>query len=77
MPKDKIGEPLFSTDANLLHTSSEGKLLEDPWISPPEYIYTRTKNIEDTPNNAEEIIIKFEGGDPVAINNQDLKPIKF
>ena len=41
--KDKIGEPPFSTDANLLHTSSEGKILEDPWIEPPEYVFTRTK----------------------------------
>ena len=39
--KDKMGEPPFSTDANLLHTSSEGKLLEDPWLAPPEYIFSR------------------------------------
>ena len=41
IPKDKLGEPPFSTDANLLHTSSEGKLLEDPWIEPPEYVFTK------------------------------------
>ncbi len=77
VPKDKIGEPPFSTDANLLHTSSEGKLLEDPWISPPEYIYTRTKNINDTPHDAEEIIIRFKNGDPVEINNENIKPHKL
>ena len=77
VPKDKIGEPPFSTDANLLHTSSEGKLLEDPWISPPEHIYTRTKNLNETPNNAEEIIIKFKSGDPVEINNENFKPHKL
>ena len=49
-----MGEPPFSTDANLLHTSSEGKLLEDPWIEPPEHIFSRTKSIEDTPDKAEE-----------------------
>ena len=67
VPKDKMGEPPFSTDANLLHTSSEGKLLEDPWIEPPEYVFSRTSSIEDSPNNAEELIIEFKNGDPVSI----------
>ncbi len=74
VPKDKIGEPPFSTDANLLHTSSEGKLLEDPWIEPPEYVYSRTKSIEETPNKAEILTIGFENGDPVSINEEKLKP---
>ncbi len=74
VPKDKMGEPPFSTDANLLHTSSEGKLLEDPWIEPPEHIFSRTKSVEDTPNKAEVIIIGFENGDPVSINEEKLKP---
>ena len=74
VPKDKMGEPPFSTDANLLHTSSEGKLLEDPWLEPPEHIFSRTKSIEDTPNKAEIIIIGFENGDPVSINEEKLKP---
>ena len=74
VPKDKMGEPPFSTDANLLHTSSEGKLLEDPWLEPPEHIFSRTKSIEDTPNKAEVIIIGFENGDPVSINEEKLKP---
>ena len=72
--KDKMGEPPFSTDANLLHTSSEGKLLEDPWLEPPEHIFSRTKSVEDTPNKAEVIIIGFENGDPVSINEEKLKP---
>ena len=74
VPKDKMGEPPFSTDANLLHTSSEGKLLEDPWVEPPEHIFSRTKSVEDTPNKAEVIIIGFENGDPVSINEEKLKP---
>ena len=74
VPKDKMGEPPFSTDANLLHTSSEGKLLEDPWLEPPEHIFSRTKSIEDTPDKAEIIIIGFENGDPVSINEEKLKP---
>tara|TARA_A100001011_G_scaffold298485_1_gene311426 strand:- start:2685 stop:3875 length:1191 start_codon:yes stop_codon:yes gene_type:complete len=74
VPKDKMGEPPFSTDANLLHTSSEGKLLEDPWIEPPEYVYSRTKSIEETPNKAEILTIGFENGDPISINEDKLKP---
>ena len=73
IPKDKMGEPPFSTDANLLHTSSEGKLLEDPWIEPPEYVFSRTTSIEDSPDKAEELIIEFKNGDPVSINNGILK----
>ena len=74
VPKDKMGEPPFSTDSNLLHTSSEGKLLEDPWIEPPEYVFSRTSSIEDSPNKAEELIIEFKNGDPVSINEDNLKP---
>ena len=74
VPKDKMGDPPFSTDANLLHTSSEGKLLEDPWIEPPEYVFSRTSSIEDSPDKAEELIIEFKNGDPVSINNDNLKP---
>ena len=74
VPKDKIGEPPFSTDANLLHTSSEGKILEDPWAEPPDYIYTRTKNLNDALNEPEIIEIGFMNGDPVSINNKNMKP---
>ncbi len=74
VPKDKMGEPPFSTDSNLLHSSSEGKLLEDPWIEPPEYVFSRTSSIEDSPNKAEELIVEFKNGDPVSINKDNLKP---
>ncbi len=74
VPKDKMGEPPFSTDANLLHTSSEGKLLEDPWLEPPEHVFSRTKSIEDTSDKAEVIIIGFKNGNPVSINEEKLKP---
>tara|TARA_B100000609_G_scaffold193640_1_gene185260 strand:+ start:110 stop:1294 length:1185 start_codon:yes stop_codon:yes gene_type:complete len=77
IPKDKIGEPPFSTDANLLHTSSEGKLLEDPWIEPPEHLFTRTNSIKNTPDEGKELIINFEKGDPVGINNEIMKPHKI
>ncbi len=74
VPKDKIGEPPFSTDSNLLHTSSEGKLLEDPWIEAPEYVFSRTNSLENTPNKPELLIISFKNGDPVSINQENLKP---
>ena len=74
IPKDKRGEAPFSTDANLLHTSSEGKILEDPWVEAPEYVYSRTKSLENANPDAEEIIISFKNGDAVAINNNSLKP---
>ena len=74
VPKDKRGEAPFSTDANLLHTSSEGKILEDPWIEVPEFVYSRTKSLEEAAENSEEIVIGFKNGDPIAINNKPLKP---
>ena len=60
VPKDKRGESPFSTDANLLHTSSEGKVLEDPWEETPDYVYSRTVNPEDAPDAPEYITIDFE-----------------
>ena len=72
--KDNKGEPPFSTDANLLHTSSEGKILEDPWLETPEYVYSRTSSLLDAPNAIEEITITYDKGDPIAINNKILKP---
>ena len=74
VPKDKVGESPFSTDANILHTSSEGKILEDPWIEPPEHIYSRTNNLNETPDKPEIINIEFKKGDPIKLNNQSLKP---
>ena len=72
--KDKRGESPFSVDANLLHTSSEGKVLEDPWQEAPEYVYQRTLNPKDAPDQETIIEIEFERGDPIAINNKKLSP---
>ena len=72
--KDKRGEAPFSVDANLLHTSSEGMVLEDPAVPAPDYIAQRTVNPEDAPNEAEIITIGYEKGDPVSINGEKLSP---
>ncbi|QFT64898.1 argininosuccinate synthase [Roseivivax sp. THAF30] len=72
--KDKRGEAPFSVDANLLHTSSEGKVLEDPADDAPDYVYQRTVNPEDAPDQPEFIEITFEKGDPVAINGEAMSP---
>jgi len=74
IPKDKRGEAPYSVDANLLHTSSEGKVLEDPANEAPEYIYQRTQSPEAAPDKAETIEIGFEKGDPVSINGEALSP---
>ena len=72
--KDKRGEAPFSTDANLLHTSSEGKVLEDPWVETPDYVYSRTDNPEDAPDAPQYVEMDFEHGDPVAIDGETLSP---
>ena len=72
--KDKRGEAPFSTDANLLHTSSEGKVLEDPWQEVPDYVFSRTVNPEDAPDTPEIITVDFERGDAVAVNGEGLSP---
>ena len=74
VPKDKRGESPFSTDANLLHTSSEGKVLEDPWEEVPDYVYSRTDNPEDAPNEPQAITVDFERGDAVAIDGVGYGP---
>jgi argininosuccinate synthase len=74
VPKDKRGESPFSTDANLLHTSSEGKVLEDPWEEVPDYVFSRTVNPEDAPDQPEIITVDFERGDAVAINGEGMSP---
>src|SRR5690349_5527178 len=66
--KDKRGEAPFSVDANLLHSSSEGKILEEPWEEPDEIVWQRTIAPWDAPDKPEEITIDFEAGNPVAIN---------
>lgn len=77
IPKDKRGEAPFSVDANLLHISAEGKVLEDPWVAPEEYVFSRTVSPEDAPDKPTEIAIRFEAGDPVAINDQAMSPARL
>jgi argininosuccinate synthase len=72
--KDKRGEAPFSVDANLLHSSSEGKVLEDPSVEAPEFVYQRTIAPEDAPDRAQVFTLAFERGDPVAIDGEALSP---
>jgi argininosuccinate synthase len=72
--KDKRGEAPFSVDANLLHASSEGKVLEDPSQEVPDYVYSRTLDPESAPDKPTVITIDFERGDPVAIDGKKLSP---
>src|SRR6187200_2634988 len=72
--KDKRGEAPFSVDANLLHASSEGKVLEDPAIEAPEFVHMRTISPEDAPDKATVTEIEFERGDPVAIDGERMSP---
>ncbi len=72
--RDKRGEAPFSVDANLLHISAEGKVLEDPWVAPEEYVFSRTVAPEDAPDAPREVEIAFEGGDPVAVDGERLSP---
>jgi argininosuccinate synthase len=72
--KDKRGEAPFSVDANLLHSSSEGKVLEDPAVEPPPYVYQRTISPEEAPDKATEITVGFKKGDAVSINGNPLSP---
>ncbi len=75
VPKDKRGEPPFSQDANLLHISSEGKALEDPWVEPEwDHVLTRIVPPWKAPDTPLEISINFEAGDPVAVNGNKLGP---
>jgi argininosuccinate synthase len=74
VPKDKRGEAPFSVDANLLHSSSEGKVLEDPWTEPPAYVYQRTIAPEDAPDKPAYIEIEFKKGDPLAIDGKQMSP---
>ena len=74
MPKDKINEAPYSMDANLLHVSYEGKVLEDPWKSPDESMFMRTISYEKAPDKASVIEIEFKKGDPIALNGKKLSP---
>ena len=72
--KDKRGEAPFSVDANLLHSSSEGKILEEPWDAPDETVWQRTIRPEDAPDRATEIVVEFERGDAVGLDGERLSP---
>src|SRR6202166_1699984 len=72
--KDKRGEAPFSVDANLLHASSEGKVLEDPAGEVPDYVYSRTDDPAQTPDAAAYVTVDFERGDPVAVDGKTLTP---
>ena len=74
IPRDKRGEAPFSVDANLLHISAEGKVLEDPWVAPEEYVFSRSVSPEEAPDKPTEIEIEFEAGDPVAIDGVKMSP---
>jgi len=74
IPRDKRGEAPFSVDANLLHTSSEGKVLEDPAVPAPDYVYQRTNDPENAPDAPEIITIGFKKGDAVSVNGEALSP---
>ncbi|NBX52978.1 MAG: argininosuccinate synthase [Proteobacteria bacterium] len=75
--KDKRGEAPYSVDANLLHTSSEGKVLEDPSQPAPEYVYQRTVSPEDAPNSPTFVEIEFSKGDPIAIDGVKMSPAQI
>src|ERR1700739_3075427 len=72
--KDKRGDAPFSVDANLLHSSSEGKVLEDPSLEAPEFVYQRTIAPEDAPDRPHVFTLDFERGDPVAVDGERLSP---
>jgi argininosuccinate synthase len=72
--RDKRGEAPFSVDANLLHVSAEGKVLEDPWAEPEEFVFSRTAAPEAAPDTPQYVEIAFERGDPVAIDGEKLSP---
>ncbi|NBV39617.1 MAG: argininosuccinate synthase [Proteobacteria bacterium] len=77
VPSDKKGAPPFSVDDNLFHTSTEGKILEDPSKQAPEFIFQRTVSPEKAPNKASYVTIGFKNGDPISINNKKYSPSKL
>ena len=74
IPKDKKGAPPFSVDDNLFHTSTEGKILENPKNAAPEFIFQRTISVEKAPNKVSYITIGFKNGDPSTVNGKKLSP---
>ena len=77
IPKDKKGAPPFSVDDNIFHTSTEGKVLEDPKNSAPEFLFQRTVSPEKAPNKVTKVNITFKNGDPVEVNGKKLGPEKL
>ncbi len=77
VPKDAEGEAPYSTDANLLHISYEGKALEDPWEEPSETLFTRSLSPEAAPDQPTTVEIEFKGGDPVAVDGKKLSPAQL
>ena len=77
VPSDKKGAPPFSVDDNLFHTSTEGKILEDPSKQAPEFIFQRTVSPEKAPNKPSYVTIGFKNGDPISINNKKYSPSKL
>jgi argininosuccinate synthase len=77
IPRGKRGEPPYSTDANLLHISYEGRALEDPWVEPDPEMFTRSVAPEDAPEQATYIELEFERGDPVAVDGDRLSPARL
>jgi argininosuccinate synthase len=74
VPRDKQGEAPFSVDANMLHSSSEGKVLEDPWVEAPPYVYQRTIDPTEAPDTPTEIEVDFKSGDAIALNGKSMSP---
>ncbi|RPG62814.1 MAG: argininosuccinate synthase [Flavobacteriaceae bacterium TMED206] len=77
IPKDKKGAPPFSVDDNIFHTSTEGKILENPRNSAPEFIFQRTVSPEKAPNKKTKVKISFKNGDPISVNGKKLSPEKL
>jgi len=77
IPKDKKGSPPFSVDDNIFHTSTEGKVLENPKNPPPEYIFQRTASLEKSPNKQTIVSVGFKNGDPFTVNGKKLSPGKL
>ena len=77
IPKDKKGKPPFSIDDNLFHTSTEGKVLENPKNQAPEFIFQRTASPEKAPNKPSYVTINFKKGDPIGLNGKKLTPAKL
>ena len=77
VPRDKRGEAPFSVDANLLHSSSEGKVLEDPWQEPEPYVFQRTIDPVDAPDEPVYITVDFKKGDPIAVDGEEMSPARL